>query len=93
MTNQSDEFDQNTCSPVTKGALHATAYHRIKRGLACCSGDGGRSEPLIESLQNYRDLDPDVVLWNASRGPRSFVETTEAQWKEDIDTAIAKLRE
>ncbi len=57
------------------------------------SAEGGRSEPLIESLQTYRELDPDVVLWSASRGPKSFVETTEAQWKEDIDTAIAKLRE
>ncbi len=56
------------------------------------SGEGGRSGPLIESLQTYRELDPDVVLWSASRGPRSFVVTTEAQWKEDIDTAIAKLR-
>ncbi len=57
------------------------------------AGDGGRSEPLIESLQIYRELGPDVVLWSASRGPRSFVETTETQWKEDLDTAIAELRE
>jgi len=57
------------------------------------SNDGGHSEPLIESLQTYRELNPDVVLWSASRGPKSFIETTEAQWKEDIDNAIAKLRE
>ncbi len=57
------------------------------------SDDGGSSESLIESLQTYRELNPDVVLWSASRGPKSFVETTEAQWKEDIDNAIEKLRE
>jgi len=56
------------------------------------SSEGGSSEVLIESLQIYRELGPDVVLWSASRGPRSFVDTTEAQWKEDIDNAIAKLR-
>jgi len=56
------------------------------------SDEGGRSESLIESLQKYRGLDHDVVLWSASRGPKSFVETTEAQWKEDIDNVIAKLR-
>ena len=57
------------------------------------SDDGGSSESLIESLQTYRELNPDVVLWSASRGPKSFVETTEAQWKEDIGNAIEKLRE
>jgi len=57
------------------------------------SGDGGSSESLIESLQTYRELNPDVVLWSASRGPKSFVETTESQWKEDIDKTIEKLRE
>ena len=48
---------------------------------------------MIESLQTYRELNPDVILWSASRGPKSFVETTEAQWKEDIDNTIEKLRE
>jgi len=57
------------------------------------SGEGGHSEPLIESLQTYRKLDPDVVLWSASRGPKSFIEITEVQWQADIDNAIAKLRE
>ncbi len=57
------------------------------------SDAGGSSESLIESLQTYRELNPDVVLWSASRGPKSFVETTEAKWKEDIDNAIEKLRE
>ncbi len=57
------------------------------------SDAGGSSESLIESLQTYRELNPDVVLWSASRGPKSFVETTEAQWKEDIDNTIEKLRE
>ncbi len=57
------------------------------------SSAGGSSESMIESLQTYRELNPDVVLWSASRGPKSFVETTEAQWKEDIDNTIEKLRE
>lgn len=57
------------------------------------SDAGGSSESMIESLQTYRELTPDVILWSASRGPKSFVETTEAQWKEDIDNTIEKLRE
>jgi len=57
------------------------------------SAAGGSSESLIESLQTYRELNPDVVLWSASRGPKSFVETTEAKWKEDIDSTIEKLKE
>ena len=54
-------------------------------------GEGGRSQLLIESLQKYRELNPDVVLWSASRGPKSFVETNDAQWKADIDDVIEKM--
>jgi len=57
------------------------------------SSAGGSSESMIESLQTYRELNPDVILWSASRGPKSFVETTKAQWKVDIDNTIAKLKE
>ncbi len=56
------------------------------------SSAGGSSESLIESLQIYRELNPDVILWSASRGPKSFVEITEVQWKKAIDNTLKKLR-
>ncbi|MFV1998122.1 MAG: MBL fold metallo-hydrolase [Acidiferrobacterales bacterium] len=57
------------------------------------SDAGGSSGSLIESLQTYRDLNPDVVLSSASAtGERAFVETTESQWKEDIDNTIEQMR-
>lgn len=58
------------------------------------SGAGGSVESLIKSLQTYRDLNPDVVLSSASgEGEKPFVETAEAQWKEDIGNTIKKLKE
>ncbi len=57
------------------------------------SDAGGSTESLIKSLLTYRELDPDVVLWSASGGGQgSFVETTSAQWLEDIDNAVEGLR-
>ncbi len=56
------------------------------------SGAGGSSEALLESLRIYRDLKPDVVLWSASSGGEvSFVEVTNTQWLEIIDSTKSKL--
>jgi len=57
-------------------------------------GAGGSTKSLIESLQIYRDLNPDVVLSSAFvASEQSYVETTETQWKEELDSAIQKLKE
>ena len=56
------------------------------------SGAGGSTDSLRESLYIYRDLKPDVVLWSASGGGEvSFLEVTNAQWLEIIDSTINKL--
>ena len=48
---------------------------------------GGSTESLVESLQLYRDLDPDVVISSASNmGSASFVELSTEAWIDDINS-------
>lgn len=56
------------------------------------SSAGGSIDLLRESLAIYRNLKPDVVLWSASGGGDiSFLEVTNTQWIEIIDSTINKL--
>ncbi len=69
---------------------------RSKRGweTLVISSDGGSTGALLESLESYRALSPDVVLWSASNsGDLTYVEPTEVEWKEIIDGAMDGLRQ
>ena len=60
--------------------------------LVIPSDDGSR-EALLESLQSYRTLSPDVVLWSASNsGELSYVEPIGVEWKAIIDGAVEKTK-
>ncbi len=55
------------------------------------SSDGGSREALLESLETYRALSPDVVLWSASNsGDLSYVEPAGVEWKAIIDGAVER---
>ncbi len=53
---------------------------------------GGSTEALIDSLQIYKELRPDVVIWSASGGGDiSFVELTKDEWITIIGNTIQSL--
>lgn len=53
---------------------------------------GGSVKGLMSSLLVYRELKPDIVLPNGSTGTTPFVEITQEQWKEGLDTTIRELK-
>ena len=54
---------------------------------------GGSQKSLIESLNLYRNLNPDVVISSGSNmGSDPFVELTTAEWIDAIDNAIRELQ-
>jgi len=61
-------------------------------GTIVFPGAGGSIEALIDSLEIYRELNPDVVISSASPGDISVVEVTHDQWKVDIDNKIQELK-